>query len=234
MKRGLTMAAAALGILLLSGVTSFAADKKLELKTEKDKVSYGIGMSIGQDFKRQGIDVDVDILSQAIQDVLKGNTLAMSEKEFQETLNQFKQKMMAKQEAERKEQGEKNLKEGEDFLKANAKMKGVVTLPSGLQYQVIEKGTGKTPTKDSTVTVDYKGTLIDGTVFDSSYKRGKPATFKVSNVIPGWTEGLQLMQEGARYRFYIPAKLAYGERGAGPVIGPNSTLIFEVDLKKVQ
>ena len=234
MKRGLTMAAAAMGILLLSGVTSFAADKKLELKTEKDKVSYGIGMSIGQDFKRQGIDVDVDILSQAIQDVLKGNTLAMSEKEFQETLNQFKQKMMAKQEAERKEQGEKNLKEGEDFLKANAKMKGVVTLPSGLQYQVLEKGTGKAPTKDSTVTVDYKGTLIDGTVFDSSYKRGKPATFKVSNVIAGWTEGLQLMQEGARYRFYIPAKLAYGERGAGPVIGPNSTLIFDVDLKKVQ
>lgn len=233
MKRGLTVAAGVLGTLLLTGAVGQAAEKKLELKTEKDKVSYGIGMSIGQDFKRQGIDVDVDILAQAIRDELKGETPLMSQEEFQETLGNFKKKMMAKQEEMHKQEAEKNLKEGEEFLKANAKKEGVVTLPSGLQYLVLEKGTGKTPTKESTVTVDYKGTLIDGTVFDSSYKRGKPATFGVDKVIPGWTEALQLMKEGAKYRLFIPAKLAYGERGAGPVIGPNSTLIFDVELKKV-
>jgi len=233
MKRGLTVAAGVLGALLLTGVAGHAAEKKLDLKTDKDKVSYGIGMSIGQDFKRQGVDVDVDILAQAIRDVLKGETPLMSQQEVQETLVKFKQKMVAKQEAMQKEEGEKNLKEGEAFLKANAKKEGVVTLPSGLQYQVLEKGTGKTPTKESTVTVDYKGTLVDGTVFDSSYDRGKPATFGVGKVIAGWTEALQLMKEGAKYRLFIPAKLAYGDRGAGPVIGPNSTLIFDVELKKV-
>lgn len=233
MKRGLTVVAGALGLLLLTAVMSQAADKKVELKTDKDKVSYGIGMSIGQDFKRQGVDVNVDVMAEAIRDVLTGKTPQMSQKEVQETLAKFKQKMMAKQEAERKTQGEKNLKEGEAFLKANAKKEGVVTLPSGLQYKVIKEGTGKIPAKDSSVTVDYKGTLVDGTVFDSSFKRGQPATFKVNQVIAGWTEALQHMKEGAEYRLFIPAKLAYGERGAGPLIGPNATLIFDVTLKKV-
>ena len=148
-------------------------------------------------------------------------------------LTKFKQRMAARQEAMRKEQGAKNLKEEEEFLQTNAKKAGVVSLPSGLQYQVLKPGNGRSPTKESTVTVDYKGTLVDGTEFDSSYKRGRPATFAVSGVISGWTEALQLMQEGAQYRLFIPAKLAYGERGAGP-IGPNATLIFEVELKKVE
>jgi FKBP-type peptidyl-prolyl cis-trans isomerase FklB len=141
--------------------------------------------------------------------------------------------MVAKQKAKHDEMAAKNAKEGKEFLTANAEKEGVVTRPSGLQYKVLEEGSGKSPTKDSTVTVDYKGTLIDGTVFDSSYQRGKSATFGVGDVIPGWTEALPLMKEGAKWRLFIPADLAYGERGAGPVIGPNATLIFDVELKKV-
>jgi len=222
----------ALLLLLLAG-SGFAADQKTELKSEKDKVSYSIGTSIGQDFKRQDIDVNVDVLSQAIRDVLEEKTPAMSQEKIQETLANFKQKMVAQQKAKQEEMAVKNAKEGKEFLAANAEKEGVVTRPSGLQYKVLEEGSGKSPTKDSTVTVDYKGTLIDGTVFDSSYQRGKSATFGVGDVIPGWTEALPLMKEGAKWRLFIPADLAYGERGAGPVIGPNATLIFDVELKKV-
>jgi FKBP-type peptidyl-prolyl cis-trans isomerase FklB len=243
MKRGLTMAAGALGVLLLSGVTSLAADKKPELKTEKEKLSYSIGISIGtglgMTIKRQGVDVDADLLAEGFKTALKGETPIMSQEEVKTTLTNFKSKemakqkeMMAKQEAEQKKLAEKNLKEGTDFLAANAKKEGVKVLPSGLQYKIIKEGTGKTPTKESKVTVDYKGTLVDGTVFDSSYERGKPATFKVDGVIPGWTEGLQLMKEGAKYQLFIPSKLAYGENGSGP-IPPNATLIFDVELKKI-
>ena len=232
MKRGMMIVTGALLLLLLAG-SGFAADQKTELKSEKDKVSYSIGTSIGQDFKRQDIDVNVDVLSQAIRDVLEEKTPAMSQQEIQETLVNFKQKMVAQQKAKQEEMAVKNAKEGKEFLAANAEKEGVVTRPSGLQYKVLEEGGGKSPTKDSTVTVDYKGTLIDGTVFDSSYQRGKSATFGVGDVIPGWTEALPLMKEGAKWRLFIPADLAYGERGAGPVIGPNATLIFDVELKKV-
>ena len=232
MKRGMMIVTGALLLLLLAG-SGFAADQKTELKSEKDKVSYSIGTSIGQDFKRQDIDVNVDVLSQAIRDVLEEKTPAMSQEKIQETLANFKQKMVAQQKAKQEEMAVKNAKEGKEFLAANAEKEGVVTRPSGLQYKVLEEGSGKSPTKDSTVTVDYKGTLIDGTVFDSSYQRGKSATFGVGDVIPGWTEALPLMKEGAKWRLFIPADLAYGERGAGPVIGPNATLIFDVELKKV-
>jgi FKBP-type peptidyl-prolyl cis-trans isomerase FklB len=223
----------ALGFLLLAGTAGWAADKKIELKEQKDRVSYSIGLSIGQDFKRQELDLDIDLLAAGIRDALGDAKPKLTQQEVQETLITFKQEMAAKQEAKRKELATKNLKEGEAFLAANAKKEGVKTLPSGLQYQVIEKGTGKSPTKENTVTVDYKGTLIDGAVFDSSYDRGQPATFGVGGVIAGWTEALQLMKEGAKWRLFIPAKLAYGEKGAGAVIGPNSTLIFDVELKKV-
>ncbi len=244
MKRGLTMAAGALGVLLLSGVTSLAADNKPELKTEKEKLSYSIGISIGtglgMTIKRQGVDVDADLLAEGFKTALKGETPILSQEEVNTILANFKSKemakqkeMMAKQEAEQKKLAEKNLKEGTDFLAANAKKEGVKVLPSGLQYKIIKEGTGKTPTKESKVTVDYKGTLIDGTVFDSSYERGKPVAFKVDGVIPGWTEGLQLMKEGAKYQFFIPSKLAYGENGSGP-IPPNAALIFDVELKKVE
>ena len=157
----------------------------------------------------------------------------MRQQEVQEVLTKFKQWVVGRQKAMRKEQGANNLKAEDEFLQTNARKTEIVSLPSGLQYQILKPGFGRIPTKESTVTVDYKGTLIDGTEFDSSYKRGRPATFAVSAVIPGWTEALQLMQEGAQYRLFIPARLAYGERGAGNVIGPNATLVFDVELKKV-
>lgn len=232
MTRTLHTITAVLAVLLLAA-PAFAADRDLKLETEQDKVSYSIGLSIGQDFKRQGIEVDVDILSQAISDVLEDRELQLGQQEVQQTLMNFKKELTAKREAEKKEQAEKNLAEGKEFLEANAEKEGVVTRPSGLQYKILEEGSGESPTKESEVTVDYKGTLVDGTVFDSSYQRGKPATFGVSDVIAGWTEALPLMKEGAKWRLFIPAELAYGEKGAGPVIGPNATLIFDVELKEV-
>jgi FKBP-type peptidyl-prolyl cis-trans isomerase FklB len=153
---------------------------------------------------------------------------------MKEAFEAFQKEVVAKQEVKAKESADKNLKAGEAFLAENAKKEGVVTLPSGLQYKVIEAGSGKTPKASDTVTVNYRGTLIDGKEFDSSYKRGEPATFPVSGVIAGWTEALQLMKEGAKWQLVIPPGLAYGEKGAGPVIGPNSTLVFEVELIKVQ
>jgi FKBP-type peptidyl-prolyl cis-trans isomerase FklB len=229
---------AVLAILLLAvGCTAEEKKtevKKIELTSEKDKVSYGIGMSIGRDFSRQELDIDADILAQGVKDMLAGGQTLMTEDEAQATLMEFQQEMVAKQEAKSKELADKNQQAGEAFLAENAKQEGVVVLPSGLQYKVLVEGTGKTPTKEDTVTVNYRGTLIDGEEFDSSYKRGEPATFPVGGVIPGWTEALQLMKEGAKWQLFIPAALAYGERGAGPVIAPNSTLIFEVELISVK
>ncbi len=224
-------------LLVAAGCTAeekTAEVKKVELTSSKDKVSYGIGMSIGRDFSRQELDIDPDILVQGIKDVLADGQTLMTEEEAQTTLMEFQQEMMAKQEAQGKELAEKNSQEGEAFLTENAKQEGVVTLPSGLQYKVLVEGTGNMPGKEDTVTVNYRGTLIDGQEFDSSYKRGEPATFPVGGVIAGWTEGLQLMKEGAKWQFFIPASLAYGERGAGPVISPNATLIFEVELLSIQ
>ena len=166
-------------------------------------------------------------------DALAGKT-ALTDAELRETLNTFRKEMMTKMEAKQKTDGEKNVKDGEAFLAANAKKEGVKTLPSGLQYKVIKSGAGKSPKATDTVKVHYHGTLIDGTVFDSSVERKEPATFPVNGVIPGWIEGLQLMKEGDKWQLFIPAKLAYGERGAGQDIGPNSALIFEVELLEVK
>ncbi len=229
---------AILAILLLA-VGCTAEEKKVEVKkvelaSVKDKVSYGIGMSIGRDFSRQELDIDPDILVQGMKDTLAGGQTLMTEEEAQATLMAFQQELAAKQEAKNNELAEKNKQDGDAFLAENAKKEGVVTLPSGLQYKVLVEGTGNTPGKDDTVTVNYAGTLIDGTEFDSSYKRGEPATFPVGGVIAGWTEALQLMKEGAKWQLVIPAALAYGERGAGPVISPNSTLVFEVELISIQ
>jgi FKBP-type peptidyl-prolyl cis-trans isomerase FklB len=218
-------------VLIASGCT--AEDKKPELKTLKEKVSYGIGLSIGKDLKRQDIDVDADILKRGLQDALTGAKPLLTDEQMKSTMEEFKKDMTTKQQAKLKTLGEKNKKEGEAFLAANAKKEGVKTLPSGLQYKILKKGTGKAPTAEDTVTVNYRGTLVNGTEFDSSYKRGKPATFPVKGVIPGWTEALPLMHEGAKWEIFIPAKLAYGDRNVSPEIGPNSTLIFEVELLKV-
>lgn len=231
-RRMVALAASAAVLLMASGCT--AEEKKPELNSLKDKVSYGIGMNIGKDFKEQGIEIDVNLLARGIKDALGGGEAALTEAQMREAFEAFQKDLVAKQEAKGKELAEKNLKAGEAFLAENTKKEGVVTLPSGLQYKVIEEGSGKTPKAADTVTVNYRGTLIDGTEFDSSYKRGEPATFPVGGVIAGWTEALQLMKEGAKWQLVIPPGLAYGERGAGPVIGPNSTLVFEVELIKVQ
>ncbi len=226
------LAASAAVLFMASGCT--ASEKKLELNSLKDKISYGIGLNIGKDFKEQDIDVDVNLLARGIRDSLTGAEAALSEEQMREAFEAFQQEIAAKQEAKSKAAAEKNLQDGEAFRAENGKQEGVVTLPSGLQYKVIEEGSGKTPSAADTVTVNYRGTLIDGSEFDSSYKRGEPATFPVGGVIPGWTEALQLMKEGAKWQLVIPPDLAYGERGAAPVIGPNSTLVFEVELIKVQ
>ena len=211
------------------------AQEKVELKEPKQKISYAIGMDIGSNLKRQEIDVDPKILAAGIADALTGK-LQLTDAEAKQVINEFRTQMMAKMESKQKEAGDKNIKAGEDFLAANAKKEGVKTTASGLQYKVLKAGDGKgkTPKPTDTVKVHYHGTLIDGTVFDSSVDRGQPATFPVNGVIAGWTEVLQLMKEGDKWQVYIPSKLAYGERGAGGQIGPNSALIFEVELLSVE
>ncbi len=204
------------------------------LKTKMDKVSYGLGISIGTNLKNQSVDVEPDAFAKGLNDALSGSKPLMTEQEMREVMVAFQQEMVAKQLERSKNLGEKNKKEGEPFLDANKKKEGVVTLPSGLQYKVIKEGKGKSPKAADTVTVNYRGTLIDGTEFDSSYKRGEPATFAVNAVIPGWTEALQLMKEGAKWQLFIPSNLAYGEKGAGNMIGPNAVLIFEVELISVK
>jgi FKBP-type peptidyl-prolyl cis-trans isomerase FklB len=224
--------AVAAGILLMANV-SFAKEDAV-LKDEKDRLSYAIGMDIGNGLKRQNIDLNPEIVAQGIWDSLSGEKTLMTEQEYRDTMNAFKQEMSKKQQAQMQEFSEKNKKDGENFLAENKTKEGIITLPSGLQYKVVQAGTGKSPKSSDTVTVNYKGTLIDGTEFDSSYRRGQPASFPVKGVIPGWTEALQLMKEGAKWELYIPSNLAYGERGAGRNIGPNSTLIFEVELISVK
>jgi FKBP-type peptidyl-prolyl cis-trans isomerase FklB len=220
--------------LFVLAAGSAGAQDKPSLKDQKEKISYIIGMDIGTNFKRQSIDIDPDILVRGIKDALAGTKPLLSEQEAKDTMASFEKEMRARQEESRRAVGEKNKKEGEAFLTQNKTKEGVKTLPSGLQYKVIKPGTGKKPAATDTVTTHYKGTLIDGTEFDSSYKRGKPATFPVSGVIPGWTEALQLMEEGAQWQLFVPPNLAYAERGAGQIIGPNATLIFEVELISIQ
>lgn len=221
-----------LGVALLAGQAE--ANEKTALKTEKDKISYSIGLNIGGNLKRDAIEIDVEALSKGIKDALTGGKPLMTEKEVQETMTAFQKTMIAKQQEKMKSVGDKNKKEGEAFLAENKKKEGVKTTASGLQYKVIKEGTGKTPKSTDTVTVNYRGALIDGTEFDSSYKRNEPTSFPVNGVIPGWTEALQLMKTGSKYQLFIPSNLAYGERGAGGQIGPNATLIFEVELLSIK
>ncbi len=223
---------AALGIMLLTSQVN--AEENLVLKDQRDKISYSIGINMGNNLKRQSIDVNPDALLQGIKDALSGGKALMTEQEINETMTAFQKEMKAKQVERSKELGEKNKKEGEAFLAENKKKDGVVILPSGLQYKVIKEGTGKTPKLTDTVTVNYRGTLIDGTEFDSSYRRGQPATFPANGVIAGWTEALQLMKVGSKWQLFIPYNLAYGERGAGRDIGPNATLIFDVELLSIK
>jgi len=204
------------------------------LTTKKDKVSYAIGMNIGTNLHKQSVDVDPKILQKGLEDALAGGKTLLTEDEARTTLTEFQNEMRQKQQEKMQQAGEANKKEGEAFLAANKSKQGVVTLPSGLQYKIITAGTGPKPTASDSVVCNYRGKLIDGKEFDSSYKRGQPATFPVSGVIKGWTEALQLMPVGSKWQLFVPSELAYGERGSGPDIGPNATLIFEVELLSIQ
>jgi len=213
---------------------AFAAKTKTVLQNETDKISYSIGLSIGNNFKQQSIDITLQPLMQGIEDALKNAPPLMTDEEIQQTMELFRKTMTEKIKREKDAMSEKNLKEGQDFLKQNQTKKNVVTTASGLQYQVVKEGTGNTPGLNDTVVTHYQGSLLNGQEFDSSYKRGQPAVFPVNGVIKGWTEALQLMKTGAKWKLFIPAHLAYGERGAGNAIGPNETLIFDIELLEIK
>ncbi len=200
-----------------------------------DKLSYALGLGIGQQLAQMGAgsDLNVDDFAQSIKDVLEGNELKVSHRDAQQLVQQYFAEKEEKMNAERAAKGKAAKEEGEKYLAENGKREGIITLPSGLQYQVLKEGNGKKPTAKDSVKCHYEGFLIDGTVFDSSVQRGEPAVFGLQQVIAGWTEGLQLMQEGAKYRFYIPYRLAYGEGGAGAMIPPYAALIFDVELIQV-
>ena len=223
---------AGLGILLLTAQVS--AGEPPVLKTQKEKVSYGIGVDMSRNFKQQGIEFDADILMKGFKDQSSGGKLLMTEDDIRATLNAYQSEMMQKRAQAMKAAAEENKKIGEAFLAENGKKEGVVTLPSGLQYKILKTGDGRKPTEADTVECNYRGTLINGTEFDSSYRTGKPATFKVTGLIAGWTEALKLMPAGSKWQLFIPPQLAYGERGAGGAIGPNATLIFELELLSIK
>ena len=235
------LAFTALGLGL--GLAACQADsgQKVELNDQRDKVGYSIGLDIGTNIRQQQVDVDAHTIARGLEDGMLGHEPMMTDEEIQQTMMAFQQEMMAQQQAaqaggpeEMQAAAAENLEAGQAFLAEHAEQEGVTVLPSGLQYKVLEEGSGKSPSETDTVTTHYRGTLVDGTEFDSSYQRGEPAQFPVNGVIPGWTEALQLMEEGAKWQLVIPSDLAYGEQGAGGVIGPNSTLIFEIELLEVQ
>ena len=205
------------------------------LTTQKQKASYALGMNVGAGMRKQGVAASVvpALVARGLRDALSGSKTAMTEDEMKTSLQQLAAEVGAAQNAKAKEASAPNRKEGEAFLQANKSKDGVTVLPDGLQYKVVTAGKGPKPTASDTVTVNYRGTLINGTEFDSSYKRGQPATFPVGGVIKGWTEALQLMPVGCKWQLFIPADLAYGDRGAGGDIGPGETLIFEVELLSI-
>src|SRR5436190_3938941 len=212
-------------------IASFGlAQDKPQLKDQKDKASYSIGYDIGETFKKQKIELNVDALVAGLKEAVAGKEAAMTKEEREKTLQAFQKEMMEKQMTASKEAGTKNQAEGEKFLADNKKKEGVKTTASGLQYKVLKEGSGESPKETDMVITNYKGTTLDGTEFDSSYKRNEPATFPVNRVIKGWTEALLMMKPGSKYQLFIPANLAYGERAVGKDIGPNSTLLFEVEL----
>lgn len=221
-------------VLGLAMSTTMAAIDASTLTTDKDKLSYSIGADLGKNFKTQGIDINPEALSKGMQDGMSGTQLILTEQQMKDVLNKFQKDLMAKRTSEFNKKSDENKTKGEAFLSTNKAKEGVVVLPSGLQYKIIENGNGTKPGKADTVTVEYTGHLIDGTVFDSTEKTGKPATFQVSQVIPGWTEALQLMPAGSTWEIYVPSGLAYGPRSVGGPIGPNETLIFKIHLISVK
>jgi FKBP-type peptidyl-prolyl cis-trans isomerase FklB len=239
--------ATAVGIVLLGNVLAHQtpaanpqqspaseAQKTPAFKTPKDKLSYAIGMNVGTSLHRESIEVDPNLVRQGLEDALSGRKTLLTEEEARGALGELQGELRKKQQEKMKEAGGANKTQGEAFLAANKGKDGVVTLPSGLQYKVLTPGTGPKPTASDSVVCNYRGTLIDGKEFDSSYKRGEAATFPVSGVIKGWTEALQLMPVGSKWQLVVPPTLAYGEQGMGADIGPNATLIFEVELLSIE
>lgn len=210
-----------------------STEVKRTLTSEIDKLSYSIGIDLGKNFKRQDININPEVMAQGMQDGIEGKS-ALTEQQMQDVLTKFQKELIAKRSEQMNKQADENKKKGEAFLKENKSKPGVVTTQSGLQYKIITAGTGEKPGKDDTVTVEYTGRLINGEIFDSTEKSGKPATFKVSQVIPGWTEVLQLMPAGSTWEVYVPGHLAYGPRSMGGAIGPNETLIFNIHLVSVK
>jgi len=225
MKTGLLLGLAA-ALISLNAIGAEPAG----LKTEKQKFSYTVGQQVGQNLKRQNLDVDPRTVAQGIQDALSGAQPRLKPEEMQAAIQAYQKKDLAKREALAK----KNQEAGQAFLEANKKKEGIVVLPSGIQYQVLKEGDGKKPKDTDTVEVHYRGTLVNGTEFDSSHKRNEPATFQVNGVIHGWQEILPLMKEGSKWQVFIPAEHAYGNMGAGGTIGPNETLIFEIELLAIK
>lgn len=201
--------------------------------TQQEQLSYTIGVDLGRNLKSQDLSINADMLAQGVKDALAGGQLQLTDQQMKQALETFQKQMVAKQKAKFQEVSESNLKAGQEFLANNKKQKGVIALPNGLQYKIVKAGNGTPPSANDTVTVDYEGKLVDGQVFDSTYQRGKPATFQVSQVIPGWQQALKMMKPGAEWMLYIPSDLAYGKRGVGGPIGPNETLIFKVHLISV-
>src|ERR1700682_4414300 len=214
--------------------TSAKSQTAPALKTQTDKVSYAIGLNIGRSLHKDSLEVDPNILVRGLEDGLGGGKKLFTGDEAKAAMTTLQNDLRQKQEEKMQAAGEKNKKEGEAFLVANKTSEGVVALPSGLQYKILKEGTGPKPTASDTVVCNYRGTLLDNTEFDSSYKRGQPTTFSVGQVIKGWTEALQLMPVGSKWQLFVPSELAYGQRVAGPEIGPNATLIFEVELLSIQ
>jgi FKBP-type peptidyl-prolyl cis-trans isomerase len=223
---------AGLGLVLFA--VGLNAQDASPLKTPKDKTAYALGVAVGKSFQAQGVDADPNLIAQGLKDAFTGGKLLITDDEFRSLMTAFQNSMNEKQTAVKAAQADGNKKAGEAFLAENSKKDGVVTLPSGLQYKIITAGTGAKPTDADTVTCQYRGTLLDGTEFDSTYKNGQPAIIEVGRVIPGFKEALKLMPVGSKFQFFIPADQAYGERGAGNVIGPNAALIFEVELMSIQ
>lgn len=206
----------------------------VEIKTFEDKVSYSIGVQIGTSLKRNDPDVDISLVQKGLEDAFKEQRPLMGSQDITTTLRAYQQQRQERMAKQMAAQGEININEGAKFLEENKSREGVKSTSSGLQYKVLKEGDGPKPTAANTVKVHYMGTLLDGTEFDSSYKRGEPAVFPLNGVIRGWTEGLQLMKVGSKYRLFIPSDLAYGAHGAGAAIGPNATLIFDVELLSIE
>lgn len=225
------VAAAAMGLAMS---TSFAATDATTLSSDADKLSYSIGADLGRNFKKQGIEISPAALAKGMQDGMGDGKLLLTDDQMKDVLTKFQKDLMAKRNAEFTKKADDNKAKGAAFLSENKSKEGVVTTASGLQYKIIETGKGAKPGKDDTVTVEYTGKLLNGQVFDSTETAGKPATFKVSQVIPGWTEALQLMPAGSTWEVYVPSDLAYGPRSVGGPIGPNETLVFKIHLIDVK